>query len=392
MTQTEDTAVFSRGQTKSNDEHSDRRHSKVDALEVYNQHIAIIRSLFEPGELDTKKNRDVLQKTDLEGRNVIHHLISELKRKKTSAPSNVLKFVQQLVLDEPELFTQADDDGKVPLLAAAEFNVEILFQVVNLVVPESVLESIKKNCDESHQSCPLRDVHESRRGQCPKKANPRRPVRPNGTRQREQNDRFETSIATGNEDVEDHCLCDRIDSNLVVEKDAQLRRMLSTALGLKKEQHPPCLHSVIAESNFDSGQEKDIQIIPLDSFKLLLQLCPDTVLESAAKEGFSPLLMAIRLYDKHSIDYDHLFLVIQALVDRSPSSIYFEAKGDSTKTAYHLLKELKKTNSESNTRSRSRTVDLLKRTCVGSPQKDWDAKMKFLYRDAESGRSNTVAL
>lgn len=336
-------------------------------MDVYNQHIAIVNSLLETGELDTEKNRDVLQKTNLEGRNVIHHTVSTLKRQKKSAPSKVLDFVEQLVLDGPELFTQADEEGKVPMLAAAEFNVEILFRVLDLVIPDSVLESIKKKCDESHQSCPLRGVHESRRKQCLKKAN-----------------------KTGNVDVEDHCLHDLIDSDQVVEKDAQLRKILSTALGLKKGQQPPCLHSLIAESNFD------IHIIPLDSFKVLLQLCPDNVFESAAKKGFSPLLMAIRLYDKQSIDYDHLFLVIQALVDRSPSSIYFEAgyeaKGDSTKTAYHLLKELKKTNSESNTRSRSRTEDLLKRICVGSPHKDWDAKMKFLYRDAKSGRSKLVAL
>jgi hypothetical protein len=390
------------GQSKFSQENSKQtnngdRHGMNEGIFVFSRHIHIVESFFDSSELNIESYQDVLQKRDREDRNLIHQTILELKRKRKRAPLKALNLVEVLVLDEPKLFTQKDVDGKVPLLGAAEFNVEILFRVIDLVIPDSVLESIKIKCDKSHQSCPLRDVHERRREQCRKKP---KPASPDDSQQREQIDRSETPKATqtetGDAKVEDLCLHDLIDIDQVVKKDAQLREILSEALDPEKKAQLPCLQSLIVYSNFDPGQNEGIPIIPLDSFKLLLQFCPDTVFESATQNGYSPLQMAIRLYDKQSIDYDHLFSVIQALVYRSPSSIYFkagyEAQEDRGKTAYRPLKELKEVKPESYARSQSRkyTEELLKRTCIGSPQKNWDAKIEFLYWNAKSGRSKPL--
>lgn len=423
MTQTQDTPVQSREQTKSyhgqskppqeNSKQANNihQHSKS-SYEYYGKHKEFIKRLLKDGEfnddeLEREANGSLLEETDDMDRNVIHHLIDVLKANRKQhassevlsfAPPKALKFVEQLVLNDPRLFTKSAEDGCVPLLLAAKFNVEILFRVFNLVIPDPVLENIRKKCDESHQSCPLRNVPESRRKNC-KKANPSRSARPDGTQQRKKNDRFETTEATQAETsdavVENLCLCNSIDSDEVARKDALLRTTLEEAL-IPQDEELPCLHSLIVESNFDKGLEKNIQILPLHPFKLLLQLCPDKVFENTTKDGYSPLQMAIRLYDKQSIDYEHLFSVIQALVDRSPSCIYvpagYEAKRDEGKSAYHLLKGLQEAKPGSpNAISRSHTEELLKMTCISSLQ-EWDVMTDFLYSDEKSSRSKPATL
>lgn len=393
---TQNTSDRSKAQTKSNDGQSKSSPENLKKPDIDTEFRSILTSLFKTGELNTEMYRDVLHDKDDEGRNLIHRIIMKLKKWPNDVPSGVFKFVEQQALDKPELFIQKDDEDKVPLLAAAQFNVETLFRVCDLVIPKSVLKSIEKGCDESHQSCPLRSVHGSHRKQCLKKANPSRSVRPDSTQQHEQNDGFKTPIATqaeiDNVHVGDHCLHDQIDYEQLAKKNTHLREILNTAFGL--ETHgKTCLHLLIAEDNFDPGQKKEI--IPLVRFEHFLSLCPETVFESAASDGFSPLQMAIRLYDTQSIDYDHLSKVIKALVNRRRLSIYFEAKyearEDQNKTAYRLLKEVKETKSESNTKLRSRTSteELLKEICVCSSL-SWKEKMKFLYWDAKSGRSSLL--
>ncbi len=368
--------------------------------EVLLKHMEICEEICDPqssdSEFDTKPYRDFLYKTGSEQRNLIHMILIELE--KEPAPPKALKLVEQLVLDEPGLFTQCDISGKTPLLEAAQHNVGILCHVIDLLIPEPVLKDIKIPCGGRDRTCPLSRVNKGRQRQFSKNRHPTGSASADDPGQAEQIDGPETTEVQQDENddvkLEGSCLCNLIDTDKVVKKDAQLRETLKAALGREQERQPLCLHLLIV--NLELRGKEHTGRIPLDKFEILLQLCPDTVFESTTYDGYSPLQTAIRLYDKPFIDYQHLFLIIQALVNRLPSSIDvkagYKAGGDRETTAYRLLKGLSKTGDKINAQSRSRTEDLLKRICIGSTSRTWDSMRDFLYSDAKSGKSKAAAL
>jgi hypothetical protein len=403
-------------QTKSGSENAKLEHIHEDvAVAVYIAHGQITKGWVagnKVGSLLTQHER-LLHLRDPDNRNLIHRTIHELQNKRKSAPPEALEIIETLVLDKPELFTAVDDYTKTPMLEAAKHQVTILFRVINLLIPLSTLNKIKNKCGESQESCPLWDVAEIHQKRCVKESKPKQA---NGADGADRKKPTGTSMAdTGGRAEKRACLHDTVDVDEVIKKNNRLREILAVALRPTEEGQAVFLQSLLAETRFDPGQKGSEQLISLQGLKVLLDLCLDSVFTSVQQNGYSPLQTAVQLYDKQSIDYELLFLVIKALVDRNPSSIFFKAKdGKASKTAYRMLKELAPTVSKENERSRKLAEELLKRTCIGYREKVgeeeakmqkgrtkkqeerirkmeelemWAKKKDFLYWDAKFGKS-----
>lgn len=397
----------SRGDHDSDDDSSE----EDEAEKVYRSHTRIIKGWNNdrPKKM-RQKDYDSWFKTDPEDRNLIHRTIQGFVGKQRAPPPQALDFIESMVLKKPALFTAEDTSAKVAMLEAAKFQLPILFRVIDLLIPEPIPKAIKIKCPKGHTDCPLAIVPEGRRNQCLRNPNPGEPssIADAGRHERVASEKTaDGAIAEVGTKIDHHsCLHDQVDVERVLREDIDLKSILKKALepAGQAQAQAPCLQSLIVETRFDRGQKENSQIIPLEGFKVLLQLCPDSVFKNAPLAGFTPLQMAVRLYDKESIDYDLLFDVIEALVDRAPSSVFVATEHNKVaKTAYRLLKELKEAKSEQNTRSRSRAEELLKRTCIGFRKETWDAKKgewkynnmwaekkAFLYWNAKSGKSKPL--
>ncbi|GFP59290.1 hypothetical protein TASIC1_0012029300 [Trichoderma asperellum] len=325
------------------------------------KHEEIVNALKNSEPINLNDYEDLLLKTDTYGWNLLHRIIFSLKAadktQYSPASEEILAFVERLVVDEPKLLIQENVHDSIPLLDASNSKLEIVFRVINLVVPDAVLASLETPCSEQDQKCPLESVNEFLLEKCRRDESKKPSAAVNLEIQDEEDEQkrcehekivtIKSDNATSaSRDSRRVCLHAEINVPKLKEKNDDIKKALSDGLARQKKPRGTCLQSLIIATNFDPSvyPDKGVPIIPRESFRLLLQLCPSNIFDSAAQDGFSPLQMAIRLYAESKVDYQHLFLVIQELVERSPSSIYFEAgseaENDAGKTAYRLLKEL----------------------------------------------------
>ncbi|KAF9771633.1 hypothetical protein IL306_010721 [Fusarium sp. DS 682] len=163
------------------------------------------------------------------------------------------------------------------------------------------------------------------------------------------------------------CLHGLIDLGLLQEKDGELRKALQSSL----KEHPEIFHHLFQVDKFDKDSP---HFISLASFNILVELLCDENFIPQSPEGLTPLQRAIELFGKQSIDYELLFEVIQASVNKCPQSIFIEGGRGTGPTAYHILEDKK---SEQNAEWLAKAEDLLKKTCVGAKKiydqdkKDW---------------------
>ena len=131
-------------------------------VKVVSRHLELLTELIEDDTFDIAKYQNVLLISDEYGSNLLHRLILTLKMADKGAIDDglppekvspvVLDFVDHLVINKPDLFTQEDGSGVVPLSDAAENKVEILFRVLSLVIPESMRKRITtKRCDKEQK-------------------------------------------------------------------------------------------------------------------------------------------------------------------------------------------------------------------------------------------------
>jgi hypothetical protein len=354
-------------------------------------------------------------KKDGDEQNLTHRTVKEFKKKRETAKrrgtslsqaevDNILHFVATLVADDPEMLLNKDYRGDIPFLRAADADAPLFFSIINLVVPKSVLEAIRVRCDQSEHRlrlCPLKDVPESRRMRCPKKYGTRRhkdwvPSQRLGNGH--VSDTNATPVTpTDENNNEKACLHDEVDVHQIIEQDKKLRKTISAALSAtsdrRQQSQQSCFESLLRESNFDTRSQPGNPSVPLQAFESLLQLCPDFIFETAGPSGYTPLQVAVLLYDKEGINYDHLYAIIKALVARRPESIYFEAQyAGGKKSVYRILTETRATKSLADKERRSRVVKLLKEVCIGSHNKSHQEKIDFLYWKPQLGRLSLLSV
>lgn len=369
---------------------------------VYESHGKIIRTWFEGDTNKESEYWDMRLRKYEGGRTLIHRAISEINRKmakktqkpqKLFNPDKAIELIETIVLEQPGLFTAHIGDIKPAMFEAARSQTSILFKVLGLLIPVSTVEKLKNNkneCEKDNSKCPLLDVAEGRRNQCLKSNDsgtadsPKNADLLEATNLKNAREKAPTTDKNSvNPSIQ--CLHGSIDVERVLEKDAQLRDTLVTSLS-DSQALSGCIQPLLQERNFDdSSSINEHRIIPLEGFRALLKLCPDKFFTEPPLSGHTLLQQAVQLYDTNMIDYELLSSVIKELIARCPSSIFLETTfGKETMTAYRLLKSFGAGGSDKNTEWRSQTEQLIKMTCIGSREKTWEEKRKFLYCDAKS--------
>lgn len=371
--------------------------------DVYLKHDEIVTSFFEEGDLDLGKYRSVLFEVDRDKRNLIHTTINKLKTdykdvesEWQGTPIKALDLVETLVVERPGLLVEKDVQNTMPLRLAAEAPIEAFFRVTNLVIPTTLHQALRTKCQKDKMNCPLREVSTRLLAHCPKVI----PDDADNDPQRKSPDPTETKEVLQVEKAStEHCLHNEINVNKLLDSVSRPRNILSKNLG-------SCLQLLMDVTNFDPNLKGGFLTVSQESFNHLLSLCPNDVFKSTAGDGYTPLHLAVRLYDTKDqhVDYERLFGIINALVCRAPSSIYakagVKADGDYGKTVYDLLKDLGKDdpecdiveNYDSGTEqskwsprllSLRKTEELLKKICTGSSMTTPNGKVAFLYKDAK---------
>ncbi|KAG5760015.1 hypothetical protein H9Q69_011133 [Fusarium xylarioides] len=349
-------------------ERSQRRY----ALDTSFYHWEVIKSWKQPEAALPEPLPTRLLELDAENRSFIHQVIPEFASEE--APQIALEYVEAIVLEKPGLFINKDKSGKLPMIEAARFQSPILFRVLDLLVPTYILSLLAKKCHLEQQSCPLHKVAQGRLKQS-------RKGKPSTSRSK-----LTTDKPFAVEDMV--CLHGRIDIRMLQEKDRELRGALHSSL----KENPEILHHIFKVDKFD---KKSPQCIPLASFKILVELLSDKNFVPQQPEGLAPLQEAIKLFGQDSIDYELLFEVIKASVNKCPQSIFIKGGGVRGPTACQILEDKR---TQQNAEWLVKAQDLLKKICVGAKKiydqdkKDWisenirDKKNEFLYSHAPLGK------
>lgn len=345
--------------------------------------------------LDQEEYRSARYKSNYDKQNIIHRGITAIQDADKGIPDEAAKFIKQTVLYKPKLFTDMDRSRKMPMLEAAKFLPDILFMVLDLVIPDNTLDRIKTRYDNSpkcskDEKCPLWDVDDNRRKQCQnaKTAGNVNHFNPNG-----EHDTTKASGLPGDELREDvtRCLHGEVDVNKLIDEDKKLKDVLKTTL-YSVEHARVCLESLISETNFDAGK-KNPQLIRPESFRTMLKLCHKDVFEKAPADKYNLLQQAVRLFDAESLDFELLFNVIQILVEHYPASIFHDARiNGAHTTVYKLLKELNKSNKSPNKEWIQRSDAMLREKCIGYRKENddmWAEKRDLMYWDVKTGKSLT---
>lgn len=346
------------------------------------------RSLFETTGQDNKTN-------------FFHNLLITLKGQ---IPHIAIGWLESLVLEKPDLLASENEYNFLPIVNAAKKLPDLVFIVFDLVIPETtrkILEAHGAN-PPSCEACPLWNVSPALRN-----FRPLREVAPN--KDDEVSEAMSDSIheitaPEAQDDVQASsaprpCLYSEVNIETLLDREKELRSSLKDVLeipGLARK----VLESLLDENRFDTEQE-NAQAIKLQSFRNILELSPNDAFTTAtSSDGYNLLQLAVGLFDKKSIDYDLQYQVIEALVQRSPPSIFFEYEthDGEKKNVYCRLGELRKS------AERQRVDDvrnLIKVECIRyrgkgldpvDPEKLQAMKRNLLYDHGETGRRDTNPL
>jgi hypothetical protein len=320
--------------------------------------------------------------TDNKGQNIIQSLILMLQYRRRQGDSGTLPaaakpHLQQLILERPDM---------LPVLDAAKSQPDILFLAFDLVLPESTQRALEAHpgVPELCESCPLLDIPEVIRNGCPK------------TRHVESLSSAgdpPTAAVYAASNADPACLHDQIDTEMVLQRGKSLREKLQKLLE-PVAQTRKVLESLLDATRLDPGPE-DAQLIRPASLWSLLVLSPDDTFTEAQVNEPNLLGRAVNLFEEASIEYELLFEVIEALVRRSPASVFYN-NGPKT-NAYHLLAKLmeSKSNTTMAREPMSKALDLIKRECIGykgvvhgvkDATEMWAKKREVLYWSPSAGK------
>ncbi|KAK3291439.1 uncharacterized protein B0H64DRAFT_366705 [Chaetomium fimeti] len=363
-----------------------------DPLTVLRGHMDIVQGWFYNKVVEERSWAVQLKTASYHEQNLIHTAITELQRQKKRQiqavfPEPALAGIESLVLSKPSLFSNPDVNGDVPMFMALKLDASVLVRVLDLLIPGPTLDHLettrRSGCDEKLSDCPLSKVAYVRLDRCMEKSK---------------------SASAAHVKRERPLFHSDIDTQKLVQEDGELRAILRDAL--KENAIARCLEPLLVEKNFDRIAKETGNIMPVSSFRTLLELCPDEAFSCAPTTGFTPLQLAVRLYESSLVAYDHISSIIQALIERCPSSIFLgTGKGQAATTPYRLLMGLPRAESAESASARARAQELLKRACIGyratkydEKEKEyvadqmWSEKKEFLYWDAKSQRHFLLSL
>ncbi|KAI1464374.1 uncharacterized protein F4812DRAFT_209456 [Daldinia caldariorum] len=293
-------------------------------------------------------------------------------------PPEAERFLQRFVLDKPELLGQKDFRKIIPICTGAEKLPTFIFMIFDLVIPEHTRERLKVPTGDGRpcEHCPLQEVSPGLRSFFPA---------------REQNsssdiDDLEPSAPTDDQEgqkiingkdrdasLDETCLHGQIDVKRMLEQEEVFTKGLADVMetdGLTSL----VLMSLLDTNRFDDGQDNH-QLVEFPSFESILRLCPESTFAAATSNtGRTLLQQAALAFGTRRLKYSLVYKVIEALVRRSPASIFIGTKVDDDKlpNVYHMLGNLETTTGkweDDGTPSPqewiSKARDLIKRECIG---------------------------
>lgn len=319
-------------------------------------------------------------------------------------PHAAKDLLERVVLDKPDLLASKDEWKNFPIVEAATKLPHLVFLVFDLIIPESTRNILKAHGTKppSCEVCPLWDVSPALRNF--------RTLRDSDP---DKNDRRSAAMSPAEgitegeapDDVQEsnaprRCLHSEINTETLLAREETLRNSLKGVLESSRVARQ-ILASLLDVNRFDIGQE-NAHVIDLQSFRKILELSPDDAFTTTANssDGYNLLQLAVGLFDQPSIDYDLQYQVIEALVRRSPASIFTKSESpDATKkNVYGRLKELA---SLADRQRVDKVRNLIKVECIryrgeGAGAIDSESlqtlKRSLLYGHGETGRRNTYPL
>ncbi|KAK0721196.1 hypothetical protein B0T21DRAFT_414384 [Apiosordaria backusii] len=293
----------------------------------------------------------------------------------------VESYIQDVVLHDCEPLVRQDRLGTIPLILAAKLQPAILFRVFDLIICASTRKRLEDhaNCRGAAE-CPLQDV----------------PLPYQLSFKCKVLDEHGIRTGTTPKDVgfkQDHVPHDSVDVQNLLDRDARLRDHLRKAL-CPSDNARQCLNCLLGPLRFDEGQNSK-QLIDSQSFRVMLEFCPDEVfLRADPISHYTPLQLAITLFKSPKLKYALLFEVIKSLVERCPFSMFSDGEHNSKRMkAYQLLCSSK---TDENQETIEECKEWLKKKCIGYSQKKadevtgelvtdslWDEKEELLYWDAK---------
>jgi hypothetical protein len=369
-------------------EDTDPESSEDEAEIVGKLHKRIVKSWITGSSVDvtSRKCSDALLKVDEDKKTIIHRAIEQLRKSVKEVPESALVLMEPVVVEKPELFVASDESDKIPLFESAKHRPEILFRILETLIPQETVDKVRFRCRMGEKNCPLRTISKGLWQHCyiPKPGS--------------HSGNLCTKEERSGPDDEQICLHNDTDFDKMLKKDRQMKEILTLALRNPLQQgETSVLQSLLDVRRFDPGQNGNPQLVREKSFRTLLQFCPDETFVSAPNHGYSPLQQAVLLYAQESLDFDLLYSIILALIDRSPSSVFFRTPGSpGDRNAYRMLKEMKTTK---NLSARRAAEKLLKQACIGFRKENtaaslerlevvdnmWMEKKDFLYWDPKVG-------
>ncbi|KAL4888372.1 hypothetical protein BDV59DRAFT_206192 [Aspergillus ambiguus] len=254
------------------------------------------------------------------------HRINKLDEDKLS--DEVLQYIEEMVLQKPQLLTQ-EAFKTVPLIEAARSRTSILFRVFDLLLSKAsgaTLETHDQSCNRG-TSCPVRNA-------IPHGLQRHFTMRTN-TLEGDTSGTITPPPEPNAVDENNVCLTAGMNINAIVEKDRELRNVLQAVLG-PVEQAREFFKNLISDRNFASSCNR----IQLGSFSTILDLCPDEVFVRSTLGQLTPIQMAINIIDKGSLDLPKLCDTIKLMVNRSPASVFSKFTiNNKPKTLFQLLSE-----------------------------------------------------
>ncbi|KAH6636432.1 peptidase S8/S53 domain-containing protein [Chaetomium tenue] len=294
-------------------------------------------------------------------------------------PLEAKRCLQRFVFDKPELLGMKDHRKVIPILQGANELPAFIFMIFDLVIPEQTRERLKAPTGGGRpcERCPLQEVSPGLRSFFPAKEQ-------NWVGENDVND-LPSSAPTDDQEgqrmdgndqdakLDKPCLHDQIDVELMLEREEAFTKGLAEVV--KPEDRAKLVLEYLLDTNrFDDGQDNH-QLVEFPSFESILRLCPQSIFTEATFNGGMTLLQHAALaFGGRRLNYPLVFEVIEALVRRSPASIFTRTKTEDGKptNVYHVLGNLETVTSTWENDGTllpqewiSKARDLIKRECIG---------------------------
>ncbi|KAK3385920.1 hypothetical protein B0H63DRAFT_544419 [Podospora didyma] len=346
----------------------------------------------EPPPEDEKSWRQSLFETGSSESNFFHIVATQHKGK---IPKMGRDWLERLALESPSLLTKENEYRSFAIEQGANKLPGLVFLISDLVIPDSTRKALEASAGHEapcgHEPCPLWGVSPAlRQFRSLKETIPLANVAARAIDASAPSNNPDTQSEDQAAETSPQCLHDQVSVGDLLKRERNLRNALKQALANGRAHE--ILKYLLYENRFDPDSDNP-QIVEIKSFQNILNLCPDNTFIKEDSEGYTLLQSTVNLFDKSLIKYELQYDVIGALVQRSPASMFFEAKTN----VYRRLDEVGKRIQREGKDWIDKVRNLIKGECIRYKEDIPDAelqakKRKLLYGHCENEKKLSLNL